>query len=261
MLGESAIDRQNFRTYSSERSARTYVGDRWLPAEVAIFARYYAAHKQSRILDLACGTGRLANVLADTGRAYVGVDYSPTMVAWFQKLHPQLNVIQADLRSFPDAIHELFDVIWLSFNGIDSISYDQRDLVYRNVSSRLVPGGYFIFSTHNLGYLHALNRQLRLPDCCLYCRAKSALRQYLNRARLKQYTTALDDFAVVNDRSQEFGLLNVYVDPTHELSRLEQAGLTALEIFDAHGGPVPLGTSLSSLPSSWFHFVTTRCAE
>lgn len=261
MPEEFIIEKQNFRTYSSERSARTYVGDRWLPAEVVIFARYYAAHKQARILDLACGTGRLANVLAETGGAYVGVDYSPTMVERFQERHPQLNVILADLRVFPQVIPDLFDVIWLSFNGIDSISYDQRDVVYRNVSSRLVPGGYFIFSTHNLGYLHALNRNLRLLDCCLYCRAKSALRQYFNRARLGRHTAASDAFAVVNDRSQEFGLLNVYVDPTLEIARLEHAGLKVLEILDAHGGPVPLGTALSSLPSSWFHFVTTRCAE
>ena len=261
MPDESAVEEQNFRTYSSERSARTYVGDRWLPAEVAIFARYYAAHKQARILDLACGTGRLANVLAGTGRTYVGVDYSPAMVAWFQKLHPQLEVIQADLRSFPDVIGESFDVIWLSFNGIDSIAYDQRDIVYRNVGSCLVPGGYFIFSTHNLGHLYALNRDLRLPDCCLYCKAKSALRQHFNRARLKQHTATRDDFAIVNDRAQEFGLLNVYVDPTLELPRLELAGLKVLEIFDAQGGPVPLGTALSSLPSPWFHFVATRCAE
>jgi SAM-dependent methyltransferase len=258
---ENVIDAQNFRTYSSERSARTYAGARWLPAEVAIFARYYASHKQARILDLACGTGRLANVLANTGRFYLGADYSPTMVAWFRRLHPQLNITLADLRTFPSVIEDSFDIIWLSFNGIDSISYGERDLVYQNVSSRLIPGGYFIFSTHNVGFLNAINRSLKLPDCCLYCRAKTALRQHVNRIRLTRHTMADTDFAVVNDRSQEFGLLNVYVNPERELSRLESAGLTILEIFDAQGGCVPLGTTLSQLPSAWFHFVATRCAE
>jgi SAM-dependent methyltransferase len=258
---ENVIDTQNFRTYSSERSARTYAGDRCLPAEVAIFARYYASHKQARILDLACGTGRLANVLANTGRLYIGADYSPTMVAWFRRLHPQLTITLADLRTFPSVIENCFDVIWLSFNGIDSISYDERDLVYQNVASRLIPGGYFIFSTHNLGFLGTVNRRLKFPDCSFYCRAKSALRQYFNRIRLNRHTMSDADFAVVNDRSQEFGLLNVYVNPDRELARLESAGLKILEILDAQGGSVPLGTTLSQLPSAWFHFVTTRCAE
>ncbi|MFX0093376.1 MAG: class I SAM-dependent methyltransferase, partial [Candidatus Hodarchaeota archaeon] len=61
-----------------ERSARYY--DLFASNDDLSFYKEYATHQGSPILDLACGTGRVAVPLAEDGHEVFGLDISPAML-------------------------------------------------------------------------------------------------------------------------------------------------------------------------------------
>jgi len=115
----------------------------------------------SNVLDLACGTGTLACILADAGWDVIGLDQSEAMLALArerisEELTGQLRFIKGDLRTLPTSYEacqaqwpELAD-IW-SFDLItccyDSLNYllSEADLArcFAGVAWALAPGGLF----------------------------------------------------------------------------------------------------------------------
>ena len=96
-----------------------------------------------RVLELGCGTGRVASVLAAAGHDVVGIDTSEEMLS-FAAQHsagdagescdsrgdcapiaafaPNLRLIRADMRAF--ALGERFDLIILGLNGVGHLHTD-----------------------------------------------------------------------------------------------------------------------------------------
>jgi SAM-dependent methyltransferase len=106
-------------------------------------------------LDLACGTGAAAFVLAASGASVVGVDRSPAMLAIAEaKARDQgapIRFVNADLRRLPLAAAgplapTAFDLVTCLY---DSLNYllDDDDLqaVCAGVREALRPGGRFVF--------------------------------------------------------------------------------------------------------------------
>lgn len=97
------------------------------------------------VLDLGCGSGLpLGKALAERGFNLYGIDASPTLVAAYQQLLPQAQVICARLE---DA--EFFQ---RQFAGVLCIGVlfllpetTQRQL-FRKVAAALAPGGLWLFS-------------------------------------------------------------------------------------------------------------------
>lgn len=70
-----------------------------------------------RVLELGCGTGRVAIPLAEAGYDVTGIEAEPDMLARLeQKQYPRerLKIVRADARSFH--LESLFDAILLSCN-------------------------------------------------------------------------------------------------------------------------------------------------
>jgi SAM-dependent methyltransferase len=62
-----------------------------------------AAQQGGRVLELACGSGRLTVPLANAGNSVVGIDVSPHMLALARaklETHPSVTLIQSDMRAF-----------------------------------------------------------------------------------------------------------------------------------------------------------------
>lgn len=98
------------------------------------------------VVDLGCGTGKHANVLAQQGYQVLGVDRSKDMLAVAQKseipghLHFQLGDLRTlDLPEVFDAAISLFHVMCYFHKNED------LQLVFQNVSKHLQKGGIFIF--------------------------------------------------------------------------------------------------------------------
>lgn len=100
-----------------------------------------------RILDLACGQGRLSRELARRGAQVVGVDISPAMLerAHASEIQQPLHITyrQTDASSPTAFSGEVFDGVTCNF-GLSDI--DDLEGVITNVSRLLRPGGFFAFS-------------------------------------------------------------------------------------------------------------------
>lgn len=90
-----------------------------------------------RILDIAAGTGTSSAAIARTGAEVVAVDFSPGMIEFGRKKHPDIEFVEADAMALPFAANE-FDAVTISF-GLRNIEDPSKALkeMYRVVK----PGG------------------------------------------------------------------------------------------------------------------------
>lgn len=115
------------------------------PEEALLLERYVPPG--AKVLDLGCGTGRIAGHLRDRGCSYVGVDASTEMIEAAKKLHPELRFHVQNLVDFAFAPGD-FDVVLMMHNVIDSLSpYGRRRSFLQSCRERLA-GGSLIFSSH-----------------------------------------------------------------------------------------------------------------
>lgn len=114
-----------------------------------------------RVLDLACGTGTLALLLADEGWEVVGLDASAAMLARAQAKHATsgqssgLSFVQGDMRSLlPLLSPAQFDLVLCTY---DSLNYllTEADMAacMHSVAAVLAPGGLFIADMNTRHFL------------------------------------------------------------------------------------------------------------
>lgn len=105
-----------------------------------------------RALDLACGTGTLALLLADAGWDVVGVDASSDMLALAetkavaQRSPGHARFVQGDMRDFagflPPAAFELVTCTYDSLNYL--VTEGELAACFAQVARALAPGGLFV---------------------------------------------------------------------------------------------------------------------
>lgn len=106
--------------------------------------------KKSEILEMAMGTGRLAEKLADRGEI-TGFDHSADMLALAdERLRGRgVSLFQMDLRTFE--LHRAFDCIICLCDGMNYLA-DEDELLacFQKVREHLKEGGLFLFdmNTH-----------------------------------------------------------------------------------------------------------------
>ena len=112
---------------------------------------------QARILELACGTGRVALPLLRAGFRVTGLDNSAQMVEMArQKLaiepdevRKRGSFIEADMRDF-HLKDEQFDLIFIALNSFQHLLTQADQLSFlRAVRRHLAPAGLFILDTFN----------------------------------------------------------------------------------------------------------------
>lgn len=108
------------------------------------------------VLELCCGTGRIALPLIAAGHTVTAVDLSPGMLRRFRAKLDQLGddersrltVLQADVMGVP--FREQFGLVIIAFNSITSIpSFAAQLKVVQNAFAALMPGGVFAIDLPN----------------------------------------------------------------------------------------------------------------
>src|SRR5579864_2758647 len=100
------------------------------------------------VLELACGTGRLAIPIAQSGIEIVGLDLTPSMLAHAREKAKRAGVaielIAGDCRSF--ALGRNFALIFMGFNSMQHL-HDPASLagLFACVRQHLADGGRFVF--------------------------------------------------------------------------------------------------------------------
>jgi 2-polyprenyl-3-methyl-5-hydroxy-6-metoxy-1,4-benzoquinol methylase len=105
----------------------------------------------NRILDLACGTGRLAIPLSQCGFSVTGVDCSQHYIERATEKALSLGLAcdffvldDRDLNKTAE-----YDIVISMFSSFGYHSDAENELVVNNISNSLIPGGVFILQIHN----------------------------------------------------------------------------------------------------------------
>src|SRR5438093_12431703 len=144
------IDRHSRTDWNSWPTVRDHVNsDDWLDTwELTLVERYFA--NKGELLDLACGAGREALLLARRGLAVTACDWSPRMIAEAQRRAREANLpIRFEVADLYDLRYpeNEFDYLLLT-NIAYSYVFPRRRRVrfLRQAYSVLKPGGVFIVS-------------------------------------------------------------------------------------------------------------------
>lgn len=98
----------------------------------------------ARVLDLCCGTGRLAGWLSERGFDVTGVDNSAPMLAVARTRAPDAAFVEADARSF--TLAQPVDLVLSTFDSVNHFaSLDDLEDVFRCVRRALTDDGLFCF--------------------------------------------------------------------------------------------------------------------
>lgn len=119
-------------------------------AEVAFFAS--CASPGAAILELGCGTGRLAIPLAQRGHAVTGLDNAPDMLRVAREKAARAGVAPAfvagDFRRF--ALGRVFALVCLPNNALTHLlHYDDLAHCLASVRTHVTDGGRFVIDTFN----------------------------------------------------------------------------------------------------------------
>lgn len=155
--------------YYREREAAVYdLEYQWKIDDVAFWKRLAREYTRDEgtALELACGTGRIAFPVAESGVRVVGIDQSPWMLAVAKKKYDRLapevqeriGLLEADMRTFQ--LEQTFDLVYLPFNTFLVLKTVEDQLaVLERVRAHLKPGGVFAFDV----FVPDINRLIAPP--------------------------------------------------------------------------------------------------
>jgi ubiquinone/menaquinone biosynthesis C-methylase UbiE len=92
------------------------------------FWRRLAAAQDGRVLELGCGTGRIAIPVARAGAALVGIDRSPAMLSRARRrlrrahLDTQAHLVRGDIRSLPFRTRPGFALVMAPYGILQSLT-------------------------------------------------------------------------------------------------------------------------------------------
>ena len=228
--------------------------------ERLLFSRYAADFSNKKVLDLGVGAGRTTPALAAIAAEYWGIDYSKAMVDACKSRFSALNnvrFLQDDARSLVHCPNGYFDAALFSFNGIDIVDMEGRKAVLEAVHRVLKPGGTFVFSFHNAGYLDTLYQ---------YHWQKNPLRWWRNYQRMQRIRSingpsaqyAGKEYFFLKDGGEDFRLDICYMRPTYQLQMLAEAGFRLEQCVESLSGKEVQRAALDASKSSWLYY---RCIK
>jgi len=110
--------------------------------------RRYSKIKSKSILDIGCGTGNHAVILAKKGYRVVGFDISKTMIELAKKKSKSVEFYVSDIENFK--FDKKFDACISMFAVISYITSTNSLLkAFKNIRDHLNPDGIFIFDVWN----------------------------------------------------------------------------------------------------------------
>jgi SAM-dependent methyltransferase len=260
------INRETWRAPSTVRWYQSSEG--WTdPGERAALGVVAAAARDRPILDLGVGGGRTVPLLRAISRDYTAVDYTPELVEACRARYPDARVLHGDARDLSRFPARSFQLAVFSFNGIDSVSYDDRITILREAHRVLCPGGAFLFSAHNregpgsregFSFGVDLTRNPLKLAARIVRRALHATRSLRNYRRYSKLGYEGRGYSIANASAHDHGVVVHYVTLDHQLRQLEAAGFRPGPLIFANVDGRPLSPGEDTRDVWWFHFVASK---
>lgn len=125
-------------------------------ADIPFYLHQAAELKAKRILDLACGSGRILLPLVEAGYSVVGLDHAEAMLQVLRRrlqllpaaLRRQARIHQADIAAF--SLDQDFDLALIPFRSLQMLPGPAAVLqCLRTIRRHLRPPGYLLFAVVN----------------------------------------------------------------------------------------------------------------
>jgi|UniRef100_UPI00378313E6 ubiquinone/menaquinone biosynthesis C-methylase UbiE len=259
----SDLDTLNQRFYLSRSVADWYATKAFIfPEEQAFLALHgVEAVDGKNVLDIGIGAGRTTRFLQPRAARYIGVDYSPNMIAAAASHHPEATLHVRDARDLSAYKDGEFDTVMFSFNGIDCLSYEGRLAAMKEIQRVLKPGGWFIFSSHNRdqktpGPFAVCNLSFSKHPLRMLAHLLRYLKGIVNRWKTKSLAYAGQGHEMRHDSSNIFAAPICYITKAAQRDQLAVLGLEMISIFDRAGK----ATSVAEFDqtSSWILYVCRK---
>lgn len=263
------IDRINLRTMRSPAVVAHYARptlagpaqaqpDELLPHERAALTEVQDEVRGGTLLDIGVGGGRTVQALRELSSDYLGIDYSQEMVAASQARYPEVRFEHADARRMTGIADASIDLAVFSCNGISMVGHDDRLAIMREVHRVLKPQGIFLFTTYNRNSPEA-RAGFCFPDfdfspnpARLLVRSARHLKDtaisVVQRLRHIRHEVHTDDYAVINDKCHNHGVMLYYITLAQQRRQLAAAGFAAeATAYDCAGQRIVDDTTLDSM--------------
>lgn len=260
ILNYKPSEDSNIQVYESDEVVDYYVQQipELQPPEAAILDFLKPELGSFRMLDIGIGAGRTTHFFAPRVRHYEGVDYSDSMVSACKKMFAAnpYTFAQADIRDLSRYADGEFDLVMFSFNGLDSISPEDRELALTAIRRVTKTGKYFVFSSHNL---QALSDHVRYQFWPIH---RQILQKNYRSFVLRKLNPPIremqrQNFARVVDGSHAYQIKNYWVRPAFQVQTLQKYGFIAQNVFDLQGKPVsPQNYDL--VTDTWLYYLCVR---
>lgn len=260
------LDSLNQRFYQSRAVADWYATKDFIfPEEQAFIDRHGdEALVGKHMLDIGIGAGRTTRFLLPKAGGYVGVDYSPDMIAAASKRFPQATLHVRDARDLSAYANAEFDIVIFSFNGMDCLSHEGRLAALAEIHRVLKPGGWYAFSSHNRG--RATASAFNLDNLNF---SKHPLRMWANTGRYlcgianwfrsRSLAINMDEYSMRHDSGNVFEAPMYYINKKDQVAQLSRVGFETVSIFDSKGALTTVDEPDSK--SSWFFYAVRKRAS
>ncbi|MGH6689962.1 MAG: class I SAM-dependent methyltransferase [Gammaproteobacteria bacterium] len=212
------------------------------------------------ILDLGVGTGRTTPHLMLLSRDYIGIDYSPEMLACCRARFPGADLQLGDARDLSKFPTGRFGLVFFSYNGIDYVGHDDRLQILRQIHRILKPQGVLAFSSHNRdtamdGPRDLLKRGWAEHPVQVLRGLPAYLRMIVRHWRMAKHEVRTPAYAIVNDSSDDFSLLTYYIRLDDQVAQLLALRYCEVEAVSLAGRRIPVGAVDRS---PWIHYIARK---
>ncbi len=181
------------------------------------------------VLDAACGTGTVSDLLKNKGYNLTGVDIAPDMIDIAKKRVSGVDFYVSDLAELD--LDKTFDLAICLFDSLNYITEDDHlEKAIERISSHLRPGGLFIFDVNTVYALaHHFFDQANLESDNYPKYVWTS--DYDNKTRL----CTINMIFTVRDNGKERQFKEVHYQKGYLLEELEQMIISAgLELVDKY---------------------------